>query len=223
MDIATDIRIGTGRGTAAGNPSGRVSSSAGGVGAGASETPNFKGEVAKYLSPVFRFDDVARVLLFQYRDNETGQVERQYPAREVVERYRENNQRGDQRGQIVNFGGDETSGTGDEPPVNVLNPNAGKESSDTAPVIATGNGGRGSDTGATTTVRTGTTGGDRPAPATAPAGGSEAAGRKLIAVFACAERARSDGRKARRLPGLLRCGPWRRGETFRPKPPIRRR
>jgi hypothetical protein len=187
MEIATDIRIGAGRSGTTGGTVGRSTSAIGASGTAAEGTPNFKNEVAKYLSPVFRFDDVARVLLFQYRDNETGQVERQYPAREVVERYRENNERGQERGQIVNFGGEDGSAQGDEAPVNVLNPNAGKDEGEPAPVIATGNVGGGSAATADTAPRvaTGTGGGsDRPAPTTAPAGGSEAAGRKLVAVFA---------------------------------------
>jgi hypothetical protein len=43
-----------------------------------------------YLSPVFRFDKQARVLVFQFRDSETGNVTRQYPSEKVVKLYREN-------------------------------------------------------------------------------------------------------------------------------------
>ena len=43
-----------------------------------------------YLSPVFRFDKQARVLVFQFRDSETGNVTRQYPSEKVVKLYRDN-------------------------------------------------------------------------------------------------------------------------------------
>lgn len=43
-----------------------------------------------YLSPVFRFDKQARVLVFQFRDSETGDVTRQYPSEKVVKLYRDN-------------------------------------------------------------------------------------------------------------------------------------
>jgi hypothetical protein len=43
-----------------------------------------------FLSPVFRFDKAARVLVFQFRDSETGNVTRQYPSEKVVKLYRDN-------------------------------------------------------------------------------------------------------------------------------------
>ena len=43
-----------------------------------------------FLSPVFRFDKAARVLVFQFRDSETGDVTRQYPSEKVVKLYRDN-------------------------------------------------------------------------------------------------------------------------------------
>ncbi len=43
-----------------------------------------------FLSPVFRFDKQARVLVFQFRDSETGNVTRQYPSEKVVKLYRDN-------------------------------------------------------------------------------------------------------------------------------------
>ncbi len=43
-----------------------------------------------FLSPVFRFDKQARVLVFQFRDSETGDVTRQYPSEKVVKLYRDN-------------------------------------------------------------------------------------------------------------------------------------
>ncbi len=43
-----------------------------------------------FLSPVFRFDKQARVLVFQFRDSETGDVTRQYPSEKVVRLYRDN-------------------------------------------------------------------------------------------------------------------------------------
>jgi hypothetical protein len=43
-----------------------------------------------YFSPVFRFDKQARVLVFQFRDSETGDVTRQYPSEKVVKLYRDN-------------------------------------------------------------------------------------------------------------------------------------
>lgn len=43
-----------------------------------------------YFSPVFRFDKQARVLVFQFRDSETGSVTRQYPSEKVVKLYRDN-------------------------------------------------------------------------------------------------------------------------------------
>ena len=43
-----------------------------------------------YFSPVFRFDKAARVLVFQFRDSETGNVTRQYPSEKVVKLYRDN-------------------------------------------------------------------------------------------------------------------------------------
>jgi hypothetical protein len=43
-----------------------------------------------YFSPVFRFDKQARVLVFQFRDSETGNVTRQYPSEKVVQLYRDN-------------------------------------------------------------------------------------------------------------------------------------
>lgn len=43
-----------------------------------------------YFSPVFRFDKAARVLVFQFRDSETGDVTRQYPSEKVVKLYRDN-------------------------------------------------------------------------------------------------------------------------------------
>ncbi len=42
-----------------------------------------------YFSPVFRFDKQARVLVFQFRDSETGNVTRQYPSEKVVKLYRD--------------------------------------------------------------------------------------------------------------------------------------
>ena len=42
-----------------------------------------------YLSPVFRFDKQAQVLVFQFRDSETGDVTRQYPSEKVVKLYRD--------------------------------------------------------------------------------------------------------------------------------------
>ena len=43
-----------------------------------------------FLSPVVRFDKAARVLVFQFRDSETGDVTRQYPSEKVVKLYRDN-------------------------------------------------------------------------------------------------------------------------------------
>jgi hypothetical protein len=43
-----------------------------------------------YLSPVIRFDKQARVLVFQFRDSETGDVTRQFPSEKVVKLYRDN-------------------------------------------------------------------------------------------------------------------------------------
>jgi len=43
-----------------------------------------------YLSPVIRFDKQARVLVFQFRDSETGNVTQQYPSEKVVKLYRDN-------------------------------------------------------------------------------------------------------------------------------------
>ena len=42
-----------------------------------------------YFSPVFRFDKQAQVLVFQFRDSETGDVTRQYPSEKVVKLYRD--------------------------------------------------------------------------------------------------------------------------------------
>jgi hypothetical protein len=59
-----------------------------------SETPGLSAPVAQerpqepYLSPVFRFDKQARVVIFQFRDSETGDVTRQYPSERVVKLYR---------------------------------------------------------------------------------------------------------------------------------------
>jgi len=43
-----------------------------------------------YLSPVVRFDKQARVMVFQFRDSETGDVTKQYPSEKVVKLYRDN-------------------------------------------------------------------------------------------------------------------------------------
>jgi hypothetical protein len=42
-----------------------------------------------YFSPVFKFDKAARVVVFQFRDGETGDVTRQYPSEKVVKLYRD--------------------------------------------------------------------------------------------------------------------------------------
>jgi hypothetical protein len=42
-----------------------------------------------YLSPVVQFDKQARVVVFQFRDAETGNVTRQYPSERVVKLYRD--------------------------------------------------------------------------------------------------------------------------------------
>ena len=42
-----------------------------------------------YLSPVVQFDKQARVVVFTFRDAETGDVTRQYPSERVVKLYRD--------------------------------------------------------------------------------------------------------------------------------------
>lgn len=73
---------------------GSVGRSAGFARSEAAETPAPAAQAEKpqepYFSPVFRFDKAARVLVFQFRDSETGNVTRQYPSEKVVKLYRDN-------------------------------------------------------------------------------------------------------------------------------------
>jgi hypothetical protein len=55
-------------------------------GAAAREEPRVPQE-QRYLSPVFKYDSKARVVLFQFRDSDTGDVTRQYPSEKVVKLY----------------------------------------------------------------------------------------------------------------------------------------
>lgn len=43
-----------------------------------------------YVSPLLRFDNQALALIFQVRDSESGEVQRQFPRESVVERLRSN-------------------------------------------------------------------------------------------------------------------------------------
>ena len=73
---------------------GSVGRSAGFARSEAAQTPAPAATAEKpqepYFSPVFRFDKAARVLVFQFRDSETGNVTRQYPSEKVVKLYRDN-------------------------------------------------------------------------------------------------------------------------------------
>ena len=55
-----------------------------------SAAPAAKPPQEPYLSPVVQFDKQARVVVFQFRDAETGDVTRQYPSERVVKLYRDN-------------------------------------------------------------------------------------------------------------------------------------
>ena len=43
-----------------------------------------------YISPLLRFDNQALALIFQVRDSETGEVQRQFPRESAIERLRAN-------------------------------------------------------------------------------------------------------------------------------------
>ncbi|GAB4184912.1 MAG: hypothetical protein OHK0024_25100 [Thalassobaculales bacterium] len=96
---------------------------------------------APYLSPVLRYDQPANVVVFQYRDYQTGDVTRQIPAERVVERYRSTQgaeaegQAAQQRPEVRIFGqpgsepaeetrptGQSTSGVGGSAPAQQGNP-----------------------------------------------------------------------------------------------------
>lgn len=67
-----------------------------------------------YFSPVFKFDKAARVVVFQFRDGETGDVTRQYPSEKVVKLYRDGasiqvGPRGDESGSPEQSGAAEQS------------------------------------------------------------------------------------------------------------------
>lgn len=71
-------------------PVGRIPGVARSDAAGAPAPAAAEAPQEPYFSPVFRFDKQARVLVFQFRDSETGNVTRQYPSEKVVKLYRDN-------------------------------------------------------------------------------------------------------------------------------------
>ena len=68
-----------------------ASSARGGITGGEEvKLPTSTSSVAVYLSPFIRFDLQSRLAIVEFRDSQTGTVERQYPSPRVVEEYRQN-------------------------------------------------------------------------------------------------------------------------------------
>ena len=77
--------------------------------AAGSAAPAAKAPQEPYLSPVVQFDRQARVVVFQFRDAETGDVTRQYPSERVVKLYRSNAHPEAAATSTEGHGGDEES------------------------------------------------------------------------------------------------------------------
>ena len=70
--------------------------------------------VAPFLSPVYRFDPLARLSVLVFRDAATGDVTQQFPSKKVVEQYRRT--RGEPLdGKSSQHPATETNGAGNEP------------------------------------------------------------------------------------------------------------
>lgn len=82
-----------------------------------------------FVTPFLQYDSSALTVIFQVRDSETGDVKRQFPSEEVVERYRQDPTLGRpfaeeaEAGRETGIGGEQVSINGDG------------SSSDTAPLI----------------------------------------------------------------------------------------
>lgn len=102
-----------------------------------------------YLSPVFRFDKQARVLVFQFRDSETGDVTRQYPSEKVVKLYRDNAPQATPAAPPSEFG------SGSEEPVAASGESTTPAVAPAPPPVTTtgGGGGDGGSDGTTDRVR----------------------------------------------------------------------
>jgi hypothetical protein len=46
---------------------------------------NVSTAIGLFFSPVFQLDTITQQVIFQYRENGTGEVERQYPSKEQIE------------------------------------------------------------------------------------------------------------------------------------------
>lgn len=44
----------------------------------------------QYLSPVYKYDPIAKISIFQYRDVNTGAVKSEFPPQKVIDQYRRN-------------------------------------------------------------------------------------------------------------------------------------
>lgn len=62
----------------------------GNSGANIIELPSPAPNLAAYLSPFIRLDLQTRLAIVQFRDSETGEVERQYPSRRAIREYTQN-------------------------------------------------------------------------------------------------------------------------------------
>lgn len=69
------------------DPRGSANATAASAGDGGTAPVTTATKAATYFSPQLRFDQSTDQLLIQYRNPDTGEVERQYPSRQVVQQY----------------------------------------------------------------------------------------------------------------------------------------